>query len=142
MTQKYTAQANKTIHASAKQVWAALTDPASIKQNMFGSDVVTDWKVGSPIVYKGVWEGKPFEDKGKIVAVEPEKRLVMTYWSPLSGSADVPENYHTITYELVPASDETMVRVSQDNNASEQERDQSAKNWEIMLDGLKKLVEH
>lgn len=142
MAQKYTAQANKTIHASAKQVWAALTDPASIKQYMFGSDVTTDWKVGSPIVYKGVWEGKPFEDKGKVVAVEPEKRLVMTYWSPLSGSADVPENYHTITYELVPASDETTVRVSQDNNASEQERDQSAKNWEMMLDGLKKLVEH
>lgn len=141
MAQKYTAQANKTIHASPNQVWAALTDPASIKQYMFGSEVVTDWKVGSPIIFKGIWEGKPFEDKGKLVAVEPEKRLVMTYWSPLSGSADVPENYHTITYELEPAQNETTVRVSQDNNASEQERDQSAKNWEMMLDGLKKLVE-
>ncbi len=142
MAQKYTAQANKTIHASPGQVWAALTDPASVKQYMFGSDVVTDWKVGSPIIFKGIWEGKPFEDKGKLVAVEPEKRLVMTYWSPLSGSADIPENYHTITYELEPGHNKTTVRVSQDNNASEQERDQSAKNWGMMLDGLKKLVEH
>lgn len=141
MTENYLAQAQTTIHASPAQVWHALTDPTTIKQFMFGSDVVTDWKVGSPILYKGVWEGKPFEDKGKIVSIEPEKQLVVTHWSPLSGAPDAPENYHTVTYDLTTASGDTMVTITQDRNATEQERDHSAKNWQMMLDGLKKVVE-
>ncbi len=118
MAQNYVSEAKTTIHAPAKRVWHALTDAAMVKQYMFGSDVVTDWKVGSPIVYKGMWEGKPFEDKGKVVAVEPEKRLVVTHWSPLSGTADTPDNYHTVTYALKPAGESTEVTISQDGNAN------------------------
>ncbi len=39
-------------------------------------------KVGSPILYRGEWHGKLFEDKGQILEIEPEKRLVSTHWSP------------------------------------------------------------
>jgi Activator of Hsp90 ATPase homolog 1-like protein len=38
------------ISASREQVWTALTDPEQIKKYMFGSQVVTDWEQGSPIV--------------------------------------------------------------------------------------------
>ena len=71
-----------------------------LKQYFFGADVVTDWKVGSSIVYRGQWNGKPYEDKGKILKFETEKLLVTTHWSPLSGVPDIPENYHTVSYEL------------------------------------------
>ena len=141
MAQDYIAEAKTTIHAPAKKVWHTLTDPTTIKQYMFGSDVVTDWKVGSPIVYRGMWEGKPFEDKGKIVAVEPEKRLVFTHWSPLSGTPDTPDNYHTVTYVLTPNADSTEIILSQDKNASPKERDHSTKNWQTVLDGMKKILE-
>ena len=67
---------------------------------MFGSRVETDWQVGSPIVWKGECEGKPYEDKGEVLAVRRADRLSVTHFSPLTGQDDVPENYHTLVYEL------------------------------------------
>jgi uncharacterized protein YndB with AHSA1/START domain len=141
MNDKFTAEAITTIHAPASKVWDAITKPELIKQYLFGSDVISDWKVGSPIIYKGVWEGKSFEDKGKILEMKPEKLLRSTHWSPLSGVPDSPENYHTVTYELSEKDGSTDVRITQDNNASEEERAHSEQNWKTVLDGMKKLLE-
>jgi uncharacterized protein YndB with AHSA1/START domain len=141
MNRSFTAKASTTIDAPASKVWEALTKPEIIKKYMFGTDVVTDWKEGSPILYKGVWQGKSFEDKGKILEFTHERRLVSTHWSPLSGVPDTPENYHTVTYELSGQDGKTQVTITQDNNASEEEKAESERNWHTMLDGLKKLLE-
>ena len=141
MTMNLTARASTTIHAPASQVWEALTEPELIKQYLFGSEVVTDWKVGSPIYYRGMWEGRAFEDKGTVLEVEPNQLLVSTHWSPLSGVPDVPENYHTVTYLLDEHDGNTDVTILQDHNASEEEKQHSEQNWRVVLDGLKKLVE-
>jgi uncharacterized protein YndB with AHSA1/START domain len=129
------------IAASPAKVWAALTDPEQIKEYMFGSQVETDWKPGSPIVWKGEYEGKRYEDKGKIVEFVPERRLKLTHFSPLGGKEDVPTNYHTLVYELELRGDSTRVSLSQDNNASEEEAEHSSSTWEKMLAGLKEVVE-
>ena len=71
----FVATAETEIEAPPKRVWTALTDPDEIEKYMFGSHVVTDWKPGSPIVWKGEYEGKTYEDKGKILEFEPERRL-------------------------------------------------------------------
>ena len=141
MKNTFIAKSTITINAPAAKVWEALTTPALIKQYFFGVDVVTDWKVGSPIIYKGQWQGKSFEDKGKILKFEPEKVLASTHWSPLSGVPDSPENYHTVTYELSQHGSNTQLTLTQDNNASEEEKADSERNWKMMLDGLKKLLE-
>lgn len=141
MDSAFTARATVVINVPASKVWEALTTPAIMKQYLFGVDVVADWKVGGSIVYKGVWEGKPFEDKGKILKFEPGKSLVTTHWSPLSGVPDSPENYHTVTYKLTEKDGATEVVLTQDNNASEDEKVHSEGNWNMMLDGLKKLLE-
>lgn len=141
MNSKLIATATTSIQAPAPKVWEALTKPELIKQYFFGSDVVTDWKEGSPIYYRGEWQGRSYEDKGTILKVERGKRLVSTHWSPLSGVADVPENYHTVTYTLAEHGGETQVTISQDNNGSEKERAESEQNWQMVLAGLKKLVE-
>jgi uncharacterized protein YndB with AHSA1/START domain len=96
----YLATAQTEINASPAQVWAALTDPALIKKYMFGSQVETDWQPGSPILWKGECEGHVYEDKGEILEIEPQRRLKVTHFSPLSGQQDVPGNYHTLLYEL------------------------------------------
>ena len=90
MTATFIAKATITVNTPASKVWDALTDPRLIKQYLFGTDVTTDWKVGSSITYKGEWEGKAYEDKGKILQVEPEKLLVTTFWSAMSGLPDTP----------------------------------------------------
>jgi hypothetical protein len=59
----------------------------------------------------------------------------------MSGQEDVPENYHTLTYELEPRGEGTHVSLSQDNNASADEAAHSRDNWAAMLSGLKNVVE-
>ena len=141
MNKGFIAKASTTINAPASKVWDALTKPELIKQYMFGTDVISDWKVGSEILYRGEWQGKPFEDKGKILEMKKEKTLVSTHWSPLSGVPDSPENYHTVSYHLTEKDGKTEVTLTQDNNANEEEKAHSEQNWRQMLDGLKKLLE-
>ena len=141
MSKTFVAKATVTINAPTSRVWDALTKPDLIKQYLFGTEVTTDWRVGSPITYQGTWEGKAYKDKGKILQVEPESLLVSTYWSSLSGSADVPENYQTVRYELSAAGSETRLTVIQDNNATQEDANHSAQNWKMVLDGMKKLLE-
>jgi uncharacterized protein YndB with AHSA1/START domain len=137
----YVATAETEISASPAQVWVALTDPNLIKRYMFGSQVETDWQQGSSIVWKGEYEGRAYEDKGQIVEIERERRLKVTHFSPLSGLEDVPDNYHTLLYELRKNGDKTNVSLSQDHNASKEEAERSKGNWEMMLGGLKEVVE-
>jgi len=141
MNNKYTAKAITTINAPVSKVWQALVNPQIIKQYLFNTEVISDWKEDSPIIYKGEWEGKAFEDKGKILKIEPEKVLKSTHWSPLSGVPDTPENYHTVTYTLSGKGDSTEVTITQDNNATEEEKKHSEENWKTVLAGMKKLLE-
>jgi len=135
------ATASIDIEAPATRVWAALTEPDQIAAYMFGSRVETDWEVGHPITWKGEWEGRPYQDKGQVLAYDEPARLSVTHFSPLTGQDDVPENYHTLVYELDESAGVTTVSLSQDNNGSEEEAEHSRANWQMMLDGLKKQVE-
>jgi Activator of Hsp90 ATPase homolog 1-like protein len=103
--------------------------------------VITDWQVGSPITYKGVWQGKSYEDKGKVLEIQPGKILVSTFWSSLSGLPDLPENYKTVRYELSTTGDITSLTITQDYNTSQDEANHSEQNWKMILEGIKKLLE-
>ncbi len=136
-----TARASTTIDKPVAIVWRALVTPETIKRYMFGATVVSDWREGSAIVWRGEWKGKPYEDKGEIVRLDPGRTLRYTHWSPLSGLPDAPENRHTVTIELAGEGAHTRVSLSQDGNHSEQEREHSEENWKKMLEGLKKITE-
>ncbi len=141
MKEKYLAEVTINIDAPKAKVWDALTNPKLIKQYLFGTEVTTDWQVGSSITYKGIWEGKPYEDKGMVLENEPEKLLVSTFWSSLSGKPDLPENYQTVRYELFPEGNGTRLTLTQDNNDSQEEADHAEQNWKMVLKGMKKLLE-
>jgi uncharacterized protein YndB with AHSA1/START domain len=138
---EYVATAQCEIAAPPEQVWRALTDPELIKKYMFGSEVRTDWKPGSPITWQGEFEGRKYMDKGEIIAVEPGRRLEITHFSPLTGQEDRPENYHRVSYELQQTDGGTSLRLTQDNSSSAEEAEHSAATWQMMLDGLKKVAE-
>jgi uncharacterized protein YndB with AHSA1/START domain len=135
------AQASIIINAPSGKVWEALVQPEAIKQYMFGTTAVSEWRQGSPIVWKGEWQGKPYEDKGVILQFKPGHTLQYSHFSPLSGLPDVPANYHNVTITLSGEKDLTLVSLAQDNNASEEEREHSGKNWGMMLSSLKAYVE-
>ena len=136
-----TASASTTIDADKDAVWAALTDPEAIKTYMMGSTVTTDWKPGSPITWEGEMEGRAYQDKGEIIAVDEPNRLELTHFSPLTGQEDVPENYHRLVYSLDGSGGQTELRLTQDNNGDQAEADRNAKTWGQMLEGIKKYVE-
>ncbi len=141
MNKQLIAKASVAINAPVAKVWEALVNPATIKQYMFGTNVVSDWKQGNPIVWTGEWQGKKYEDKGVILKFEPQRMLQYSHFSPLSGLPDKPENYHTVTIRLSRDGAKTVISLSQDNNATEQAREHSEKNWQMMLQGLKGLLE-
>jgi hypothetical protein len=109
------AKVTTTINAAGYEVWDAMVNPGPIQQVMFGSNV------------------------GKVV--KAGRMLQYTSFSPLSGVAELTNRYHTVTIELLDAGYQTRVVVTQDRNATEEARAQAQKNWEAVLQSLKKHVE-
>jgi uncharacterized protein YndB with AHSA1/START domain len=141
MMTNYLATAETDIAAAPERVWEVLTDPEQLKELWFGAEVKTDWQQGSPITWSGEWEGKPYQDKGEILEVDPGRLLKLTHFSPLTGQPDVPENYHTLTYTLDGDGTATHLKLTQDNNGSEEEAKHSQEMWEMLVAKVKGAAE-
>jgi uncharacterized protein YndB with AHSA1/START domain len=139
---KLIAYCSINVIAPVDRVWRALVTPAAISEYMFGATVVSDWLEGSSIVWKGEWNGQPYQDNGVLLKVKPERTLQFTHFSPRSRLPELPENYHTVTIELAAEGSRTDVVLSQDNNPTPEARAHSEKNWNLMLAGLKRYVEN
>jgi uncharacterized protein YndB with AHSA1/START domain len=135
------AEASVLVEAPRSRVWQALTDPEIVKQYFLGTTVTTTWRVGEPVTFAGEWKGKRYEDKGIVLENRPEDLLRISHYSPLTGLPDVPENYHTVEYRLDEQPDGTQVTITQGNNKSDSEAEESAKLWAIVLGNLKGLLE-
>ena len=141
MNDNLVATATVSVDASAEDVWRAITEPDLVAKYYFGTRVESEWQPGGPITWSGEYEGKQYRDHGTVLEVVPRERLVHTHFSPLSGREDVPENYHTLTWQLEPNGDGTRLTLTQDNNHSYDDVEHSEKNWQQVLEGLKTVVE-
>ena|ERR1700744_3737656 len=135
------AEVEININAPISKIWDALTRPEIIKQYFFGTDTVTDWKVGHPIIFKGEWQGKTYQDKGTILDVQKNKLIKYNYWSSMSGIEDKPENYVVITQEIKGEDNKAVLSLTQENIPDEKMKEHSAENWKKVLNGLKQIVE-
>lgn len=129
------------IAAPPERVWEALTSPDQISQWFFGVDTESDWQVGGAIVHRGEYQGRPYEDTGEILELDPPKRFVHTHWSPMSGTPDTPENHQRVTWSLEPTHDGTALTVDEDNLPSEQAKAISDQSWPQVLENLRALLE-
>lgn len=137
----YSSTSSVIINAPIEKVWDALTKPELVKQYFFGTNLVTTWEVGTPILFKGEWEGKSYEDKGTVLEFSPLNTLSYNYFSPLRGTEDTPENYQILRYTLEKKPDGIEVSIIQTEVESQEKADHSANNWKMVLEGLKKLLE-
>ena len=137
----YSSTASIVINASREEVWAALTQPNIVKQYFFGTDLDTTWEAGSPIFFRGEWEGKAYEDKGTVLEYIPLETLSYNYWSSFSGLEDKLELYQIIRFDLSDAEGGTEVTITQSNVATQETADHSANNWNTVFSGMKKLLE-
>lgn len=146
---KRTSISKITINASAVRVWDAITQPEMVKQWQYGADLITNWQVGSPIIFRNEWEGTIYEQKGTIVEIEPHKLVKYTLFAPRPDLADKPENYFTMTYLLEEISDQTKLAIIQDDprelptqeSPEESEHSVEDESENSVLTTLKRLVE-
>ena len=137
------------INAPASKVWDALVNPEQTKKYMFGCETVSDWRVGSSLLWRGQYEGKDMVFvKGNVVDIKPERYLEYTVIDPNSTIEDIPENYLTITYELSEEKGNTLLKVTQGDYSKVADGEQRFKDssnngegWNPILLQIKKLVE-
>ncbi|HRF38891.1 MAG TPA: SRPBCC domain-containing protein [Saprospiraceae bacterium] len=131
-----------TINAPVERLWAALTQPELVKQYFFGTDLVTTWEPQTPIYFRGEWEGKPYEDKGRVLSFVPLQSLAYNYFSSWSDVEDKPENYQIIRYRVKPLGAKTVLFIEQHNIDTIDKKVHSLQNWKGLMVEIKKLLEH
>lgn len=129
------------VQAPINKVWEALTKPELVKQYFFGTELITDWQVGQPILFKGEWDTNTYEDKGTILSYQHEAQLSYSYLSSWSGKEDVPENYLIVTYELKTTEEGTELTITQ-TNYDEEKASHSHESWASVIDGLKTMLKN
>ena len=104
---KFTVECFIVIHATVSKIWDLLINPEKIKVYLYGSNVITDWKVGSEILFtrdrlhpKAPISEKLIVDKGKILEIENEQLLRFSFYSSMEGYPDLAENYSVVSYTL------------------------------------------
>ena len=126
-------------------VWSAITDPDCIKQWMLDSEleIISDWQVHSPIVFRGELNGYRFENRGTIRAFEPEKIFAYDYWSTLSQGRvpEGPENTTWIRFEIEATVGGTKVTVTLANFADQSIYRHVKFYWNGTLPVLKRFCE-
>src|SRR5574338_546827 len=132
------------INSSASKVWEALINPELTKQYMFGCEIVSDWKVGSPVIWKGAADGKVYV-KGTLLAIVTEKFLQFTVFDPNMGIEDIPSNYSTVTFGLSSENSQTILSVSQGDftklEEGEKRYNDTVTGWDSVLPKIKDLAE-
>ena len=137
-----TSDSTVKILAPAKKVWLALTSPGLVKQWQYGSELLTTWEVGAPIVFRNEWNGQVFEQKGTVLEFSPESRLKYSLFFPRPGVQDIPENYFVMTYELAESDGTTSLLVRQeDPRPSPPDESSGGDQGPDVLSTLKELVE-
>lgn len=135
-------------NSTVEQVWELLINPALTKQYMFGCEVISDWKIGSPVYWNGKTEnGEEITYvKGEVLEYNQYKKVTSTTFDPNSGMADIPENYVKLSYELQPTENGTLLTITQGDFAGAEEGkkryEESKSGWrEMVIPIMKKLLE-
>jgi len=138
----HTQTSTVTINASAEQVWAALTEPALVKQWQYGTDITTTWEVGTPISFRNEWDGQVFEQHGTVLKMEPHTLISYSLFAPRPGLEDVPENYFTMSYQLEEKDGSTLLSIIQEDPRPQPEgQSDDDEAGQMVLQALKNLVE-
>ncbi len=138
---QYIAKVEVEVTAPVDKIWEALTNPETVKAYMFGTNVISRWEEGSPINWRGEWQGNHYEEKGIITKLIAEKKLQYTRYNDLSGLPDMPENYNLITIDLVAKGPEGLIVLTEDNQSTQEAKERAESIWKTILTNLKEIVE-
>jgi uncharacterized protein YndB with AHSA1/START domain len=127
------------IRTTAEKLWDALTSPEFTRQYWFGIDVISDWKVGSPMTYMSGGEAKV---QGKVLVADRPRLLSYTFREAVGeGSKEPPTK---VTLELEPEAGTDTIRLTvthTDFIPGGKHRPSISSGWPAVLSGLKSLLE-
>jgi hypothetical protein len=130
------------LRAPASKVWLALTVPDLVKQWQYGSDLLTTWEPGTPIIFRNEWNGEIFEQKGTVLEFIPGSRLKYSLFVPRPDLQDIPEHCFFMTYELAESGGLTSLLFRQeDPRPSPPDASSGGDDGPDVLSDLKELVE-
>jgi uncharacterized protein YndB with AHSA1/START domain len=149
MSQPLIIENTTTFRAPAAKVWNAFTNPEETKKYMFGCEALSDWKEGSPLIWKGTFNGVELVAvKGTIKKIRPGKYLEYTVIDPNNPKIpDLPENYLTVTIDLTEEDGQTLATVTQGDYSTVADGDNRYKHsidgggWTPILEAIRALVE-
>ncbi|MBX2843241.1 MAG: SRPBCC domain-containing protein [Flammeovirgaceae bacterium] len=141
MNKGLTSKSSIDINASPSKIWEALVKPEIAKEYFFGAEIITDWKVGNPITFKGEFNGNKYEEKGIILNVEVNTQLQYSHWSNFDGLPDKQENYRTWTFNITGISGKKELSISEDHIPTEKQKKRSDEFWNGVLLTIKGLLE-
>jgi uncharacterized protein YndB with AHSA1/START domain len=128
------------LNTQPDMVWDMLTNPEKTKRYFFHCEVFSDWKPGSPIVWKGrIFVFKKIELHGEIIEAEPTK--ILKY--KLHNGGDTDGSTSIVTDTLRQDKGGTLLTISDDvgqGPGAEKRYERSMKGWDRVLRGLQKVA--
>ena len=132
--------------ANKNLVWDLITNPEKTKQYMFGCEVLSDWKTGNQILWKGVLENgtEIIYVKGIVMEYKEGKKVTFTMFDPNIGIADIPENYIKLTYEIILKERGCLLKITQGDfygteNATKR-FEESKQGWKMVIPLMKNVL--
>jgi uncharacterized protein YndB with AHSA1/START domain len=127
------------IRTTPERLWQALTDSELVRRYYFGSVIESDFRPGSPLIYRQPDDGR-IDIQGEVVEADPPRKLVHTFavrWDP-----DVNDPPTRVSWEITPMGDACLLSVTHDGFTDETATYASTKGgWPMILSGLKTLLE-
>jgi uncharacterized protein YndB with AHSA1/START domain len=130
------------LNATPARVWEALTHPGMTKQYLYNCEVSSDWATGSPIRWRGNYQGRALDEQGEILEVIPGKLLKYAGFDRLPYNDSTDGNIH-ITHELIPHGSKTRLLTTLEHFGGDEARaEDAAQQWDFeILPRLQSLVE-
>ncbi|MGH3730885.1 MAG: ArsR/SmtB family transcription factor [Micromonosporaceae bacterium] len=124
------------IHATAEQVWRALTD-ADLTARYWGHANVSDWQPGSAWEHRRTDGSGVADVVGKVLTAEPPTRLVITF----EDSPDEEREPSVVTFLVEAHQDIVRLTVTHENLANLDMFNGISSGWPAVLSNLKSLLE-
>jgi len=129
------------INASMDRVWETITKAELVKLWQYGSDLITSWEAGSDIRFRTEWEGKVYEQWGKVLEVIPKESVKYSLFAPRPGLEDKPENYFIMTYSLTNKNGETVLKIIKEDSRENVIEEEAESEENPVLKSLKEVAE-
>jgi len=138
----FTIEKEIIINSAPEVIFNALTNSDEIIKYYPLNEVVSDWEIGSEVLYKGEVNNNKFTDYGVIKALTPPTKYMYTYWSDNHGTENTTENQITICYNLSKAENGTKLELIQTNVKSKEMFElMNSTVWPYLLNSMKAYIE-